>query len=369
MHQLPFLIFGLFAGVLADRVNKRKTLILTISFTLAQVLLMGTLTVTGYVKVWHLLVLSLLWGTMVSFTTPLRHSFIFDLVGKKDLSNALSLNSMSANIARIIGPAIGGFLVGLISEGPCFFINAALLTMFIVALTQIKTKKITEVKQTDSILFSLKSGLKYAWKNAFIRYPLMLLMFVSLIVMPVTVLMPVAAKQLLAGDARTLGILMSSFGVGALAGSLSMAARKGRKGLVFATGLSSLGYGLSLIIFAVSKNIYLSCFVLFLGGIGMSRQATGVNILVQSFVSNNMRGRVMSLYMITFVGFAPFGSLFMGRIADIYGISVSLLLCAFWAIASAVWFLAKIPLIKISAYRLIVKEKNLNGSKATETFI
>lgn len=367
--HFPLLVFGLLSGVLTDRVDKRRALIITqiiISFLL---FIFGYLTVSALIKPLHILLLGFLIGTVMSFVHPLRHSLVFELVGKSRLSNALSLNATIAHTGKIIGPAAAGLLIGIISEGPCFFINAVLTIVFALILILVKTPQMVKPEKKEHFFASIKSGIKYSWKNASIKYPLMMLAFVSMVVMPFTVLMPVATKQILGGDSRLLGILMSCLGAGALTGSFTIAARRVKKGLAAVTGFSTLWYGISLIIFALSKNTYLSCIACFFAGIGVSRQGIGVNTLLQTFTANNMRGRVMSLFMVTFVGVAPFGSLILGKLADIFGIAVTLLVCGIWVILSGLWFLRKIPLMTINAYRTIVKERKSKGSENVEMVI
>jgi MFS family permease len=367
--NFPLLIFGLFAGVMADSVNRRKALIITQVLIAVLMALFGYMTVSGFIKPWQILVLGFMTGTIMSFVHPLRHSFVFELVGKTDLSNALSLNATIAHTGKIIGPAVAGLLITFVSEGPCYFINSVLIIIFALLLTLIKIKTADIPEKKENILKSIKSGVKYSWKNASLKYPLMLLASVSLVVMPFTILMPVATKQILGGDARILGILMSCLGAGALTGSVTIAARKAKKGLAAATAFATLWYGVSLTVFALSTNLYLSCLVLFLAGMGVSRQGIGVHMLLQTFVANNMRGRVLSLYMITFVGVAPFGSLVLGKVADIFGISATLIACGIWVVLCAFWFLSKISLMRINAYRALVKAKKTSGYENMEPVI
>lgn len=366
--QMPLLVLGIFGGVLADRVDKRKALIYTQTLTAFQAVMLGVLTVTGIIQVWHIFVLALIWGIITAFTLPVRHAFTFELVGRKYLYNALALNSMLFHISRTIGPGLAGFLVHRFGEGLCFIINSLLIFALVYTLfkIKIKTEKLPEKKQ--SIFDALKSGVSYAAKNSFIKYPLILLLAVSTVVMPITVLMPVAVKKLLAGDARTLGFLMSSFGLGSFVGALMIAAQKSKKGFTLQIAFSGLIYGAGLIIFSLSKNFYLSCLALAAAGIGISRQTVGVNTILQLFVANNMRGRVMSLYMLTFVGAAPIGSMLFGKLADIFGISAVIFICGVVVISSALWFLSKVPIIRLSAYREVIKEEKLKGYKETEPY-
>jgi len=344
-------------------------LILTQGLTALQAFLLGILTITGLIQIWQILVLSLIWGTITAFTIPTRHSFTFDLVGKKDLSNALALNTSISHISRILGPGIAGFMVGYFSEGPCFLINSILVMMLVFVLFKINVKSTHREEKHLPILQSLKSGLNYAWKNSFLRYPLLLLLMVSLVVMPTMVLMPIVVKKIFQGDAQTLGILLSCFGAGSLVGSLFLAARKEKKGLTLTIAIAGLIYGLSLTAFALSKNLFLSCFLLALAGAGMSYQAVGINITLQTFTANNMRGRIMSLYMITFVGLAPFGSIILGKLADVVGIASTMLICGILITLSATWFFSKISLIKISAYRIFIKERKASRSEGIEPIL
>lgn len=354
VSMVPTLIFGVVAGVFADRWNRQKSLIWVQSLATLLATLLALLTITGIIQIWHIMVIGFIAGIVGTFEMPIRQSFVVELVGHRDLSNAIALNSMMFNFARVAGPALAGVLVGLIGEGYCFGINAISYLFIIYALLKIKTEHVEQVSNREPILLSMKQGIIYAWERPFIRNPLILIFITGFVMMPVMTLMPVSAAEMLKGGPKTLGLLVASVGTGALIAGVHLAGRGFPRGMASIIGSSSVIYGASLILFSISHNVVLSCLILICAGIGVMRQNVGTNTLLQTLVDNEFRGRVMSFYVMTFMGLAPIGSLFWGFLASIIGISWTLTICGLWVIVSSVWFINHIEEMK-EGIRHVVK--------------
>ena len=247
-----------------------------------------------------------------AFDIPARQSFLVDMVGKEDLMNAIALNSSMFNGARIIGPAIAGILVARIGEGWCFLANSLSYIAVITGLLMMRVERPARLAAHGPALAHLIEGYRFARHTAPIRALLLLLGLVSLVAMPYTVLMPVFADQILHGGARGLGILMGATGVGAMLGALTLATRSGVLGLGRWVAFSCGGFGLSLVLFSFSRYFWLSAALLLPVGFCMMLQMSSSNTLIQAMVPDHLRGRVMAMYTMMFMGMAPFGSLFAG---------------------------------------------------------
>ncbi|MFA5256123.1 MAG: MFS transporter [Candidatus Omnitrophota bacterium] len=333
LGSIPTFIFTPFAGVLADRMNRHRMLIVTQAMEMIQALILAALIMTGKIEVWHIFALTIFLGIAIAFDSPARHAFIVDIVGKKeDMANAIALNSLVFNAARLIGPSIAGILVALFGEGICFLFNGLSYIAVIAALLGMHITHHAIVRQDKHIIHGLKEGIKHAFGNRLIRSILLLTGLVSMIGMSYVVLMPVFAKDVLRGDANTLGFLMGSTGLGALIGAFFLASRKGNEGLSGIVFLTTNIFGMGLIAFSFSRVLWLSSVILLFIGFGMMVQMSANNIIIQSVVHDDKRGRVMSLFMVAFMGMVPFGFLIAGAVANRFGapktIMASGLLCA-----------------------------------------
>ena len=290
---------------------------------------------------------------MNAFDIPARQSFIVEMVGRDDLTNAIALNSSVFNGARIVGPAIAGMLVAAIGEGWCFFVNGASYIAVIAGLLMMDLPPVKRVRPTASALAHIAEGFHFVWKSRPIRALLLLLGVTSLTGMPFTVLMPIFADQILHGGARGLGILMGMSGVGALAGALFLAGRPSLRGLGKVIAGSSLGFGTSLILFAMSKSFWLSGLLLVSVGFFMLSQMASSNSLIQAMSPDHLRGRVMAVYSMMFLGMAPFGALFAGFLAQRIGAPLTVAVGgAACALASLV-FGSRLSSLRAEARRLI----------------
>jgi len=274
---------------------------------------------------------------------------------KEDLPNAIALNSSLVNVARFIGPAVAGLLVAAVGEGFCFLINGISYVAVIIALLAMKVNKITKRVSINNIPKEIKEGFKYSFGFVPIRSILLLLGLISLVGMPYTVLMPIFAKDILHGGAHTLGFLMAAAGIGALVGGIYLASRKSVLGLgkilTFATGI----FGLSLIIFAFSKNLYFSLSMMLVSGFGMLLQIAASNTLLQTITEDDKRGRVMSFFTMAFMGMSPFGNLVAGAMADKIGAPNTVLISGVICIIGAIIFLTRLPSLRKIIHPLYVK--------------
>jgi len=326
LGSIPIFVLSLFGGVLADRVNKRNILIFTQVFFMLLAFLLAFLTQFQLIKPQQIMIIALLNGVIMAFDAPARQAIVVELVGKKHLFNAIVLNSVAFNSSRIIGPAIAGVLISIIGMSGCFYLNGVSFLAVIVALFWIKLSKSTTQKN-NSALSDLKEGLVFINRNRLILALLSMVAAVSLFGISYVILMPVFAENVLHVGVRGLGILMSSTGLGALIGALVLAGLgdfkyKGKL-LVWSVFLFSL----SLIIFSLSKSYALSVFsLIFIGCFSVAAVAL-INTLLQAKVPDQFRGRVMSLFMITFAGIMPFGNLISGSLAQGLGVSMALFFC------------------------------------------
>ena len=347
--QIPTVIFGSFAGVYADRLNRRNLLIATQAFAMMQALLLAFLTLTGLVAVWHLIVLSIILGIVNAFDVPARQSFVIDLVeNRRDLGNAIALNSFMFNSARLVGPSIAGLLIAYVGEGICFLVNGISFFAIILALLAMKTNQRVREQSSGAILHELREGFRYVFGFAPIKYIIALVGMVSLLSMPYIVLMPVFARDILHGGSHTLGFLMGATGIGALIGALYLASRKSVIGLGRIITISTCIFGCGLIAFSFSRYLPLSLLMMLMTGFGMIVSAASCNTIVQTIVDEDKRGRVMSFYAIAFIGMAPFGSLIGGSIADNIGAPLTLAGCGVLSIVCAVFFYYRLPQIRKS---------------------
>ena len=345
--QIPSLILTPIAGVYADRMSRRKVLISTQAFSMMIALGMSALIFTGVIEVWHILLAAFMNGLAAAFDTPFRHSFLVELVTEKaDLPNAIALNSSLFNTARFIGPPIGGLLIAWGGEGVCFLINGLSYTAVIGMLLAMKVKPLVLIASGKSIFGDLVSGFKYSWENLHIRYLLIMVMVTSFIGLPYQVFMPIFAREVLGGDAQTLGYLTGAIGAGALTGAFYLASRQSLRSIPRIVFISASMFAVGLAVFSLSSVMWFSIVVLFFAGFGMVVEFASSNTLLQTLVDDKMRGRVVALYSMSFMGITPLGSLTLGTVADKVGVQPTLFVAGILCMLAALLFLRKIPLIK-----------------------
>lgn len=316
----PMLLFSLIAGVIADRLPKRKILILTQSGSAVTALILGLLVLTGKVRYWHVLILAGMLGTINSLDNPTRQSFIVELVGKQDLMNAIVLNSTAFNGARIIGPAVAGLAIDKLGMAACFLVNSVSYLAVISGLMTLRMKDAGKDRESEKMVFSkIKEGLQYIRQTPVILRTLVLMIMLSIFSMNFNVLVPVLARDTLGLQAQGYGYLLSAMGVGALVGAVFMAlvSHLGPQWYIIMGG--AVGLTFPQLLLAFNHSFPLAVLLLGVTGIAMLAFVTSVNTTLQINSPDHLRGRVMSIYTLVFLGLVPLGSLFSGTVANAGG--------------------------------------------------
>ncbi|HEY6328993.1 MAG TPA: MFS transporter, partial [Blastocatellia bacterium] len=364
--MIPVFLLGPVGGVIADRYNRHKIIILTQSLSLVQAAILAVLTMEGVITVHTILVLAFTLGAINAFDMPARQAFLVELVGKDELMNAIALNSSLFNGARIVGPALAGLLVGAVGEGWCFLLNAVSFVAVIVSLIMIKIARIEGARPAGSPFKSLKEGMTYVAETRPIRALLIMVTVVSVCGMPYSVLMPIFAKQVLGGGPTELGILLGAGAVGALGGALMLAARSRVEGLGRVVATAIVFFGLSLIAFSFSTKFILSTILMVPAGFTVMLQLSGTNTLLQTMVPDQMRGRLMSLYSVSLLGMAPFGSLLSGKLADMIGAPMTVALGGAICSIAALIFRLRFPSIRRAMASITGKQRSLDEQMPNE---
>ncbi len=361
LSMIPSLFISPFAGAWADRWNRHRTMIGTQTFFMIQAALLAVGVLSGYIneaRWWPLLALSLLQGIIQAFDSPFRQHFVLDLVTKRSLlPNAIASNSTVFNAARLIGPSIGGALIILVGEGICFAINAASYLAVIIALLMIRITYPAKQRSTQSTAQKILEGWKYTWHSFPIRFLISNLSVFMLFALSYSAVIPIFARDILEGTAGTQGLLLSAAGVGALASSLYMASRKSIKGLPEVAVILACVASLALIGFALSRSIVFSMIMMLVIGLGMTIQMSSTNILIQSVVDEKLRGRVLSVYTMTFHSLTPFGSLLIGYLSKQLGARLALAICAGICLLWSLNALRLIPNLVNNILRMLVRNK------------
>jgi len=346
VSQIPVFFMATVGGIVADRYPKRRIVVITQTSSMVLAFLLAWLTLTDLVRVWHVVLLSGLLGVVNAFDIPARQSFFVEIVGKDDLQSAIGLNSSIFNGARIIGPAIAGILVALIQEGWCFFVNGVSFIAVIIGLLIMRVKEREIHSGSTEALEQALEGFRYALSSPTVSSLLLLVALVSLVGVPYTVLMPILADRILHGGAKALGLLMSATGVGAMMGALTLAMRRGIRGLGTIAALAAAGFGASLVLVSFSRSLALSMVLLMPVGYCVMLQMAATNTLLQTMSPDRLRGRVMALYSMMFMGMAPVGSLAAGFAAERLGTPVTLAIGGAACMAGAGVFARWLPEIR-----------------------
>ena len=364
--QIPVFLFAPIGGAVADRHNRHRILVATQTTAMLLAFVLAALTLGRLVQTWHIFALAALLGVANAFDIPARQAFVVDMVGREDLINAIALNSSMVNGARIVGPAVAGILVAAIGEGWCFFANAVSYTAVIAGLLMMNVTKPRALPRKGSALAHIAEGFRFVVKTGPVRALLLLLGLISLMGMPYAVLMPIFADQILHGGAGGLGILMGGSGLGALAGALSLAARQGARGLGRWVALATAGFGVSIILFSLSRQFWLSAALLIPTGFSMMVQMAASNTLIQSMVPDALRGRVMAVYSMMFMGMAPFGALLAGVLANHLGAPLTVALGGGVCLIGAGVFALRLPALRAEAQPLFIAQEMSGGNPAEE---
>jgi MFS family permease len=331
-----------FIGVFVDRYNRHRMLIITQSLSMLQAFVLFFLASNSLVSVGLIIALSMFLGIVNAFDIPTRQSFIVEMVeNKKDLGNAIALNSFIFNAARLVGPSVAGILIAITGESICFLINGLSYIAVIWALTRMQVKKHKGTAQRGDVLKDFKEGFSYTFGFLPIKAILFLTALASLTGMSYAVLMPVFAVDVFGGGPQIYGLLMAAIGIGAIAGTLYLASHKSVSHLANKIPAASAIFGASLIVFSFSHTFWFSLLVLLVAGFSMMIQLASSNTVVQTIVEDSKRGRVMSFYTMCFMGVAPFGGLLSGYLANIIGAPFTLISGGFFSIVGALLFAAK----------------------------
>jgi MFS family permease len=345
--QIPTFLLAPFAGVLVDRLNRRNLLVWTQVLAAVQSLGLAALTLAKVITIHEILALSVLQGLINAFDMPGRQSFLVQMVDdKQDLQNAIALNSSMVNLARLVGPALAGLVIGAVGEGYCFAVDGVSYLAVILSLVLMRVRVAPSKRATASMLEQLKEGWSYVTGFRPIRTILTLFAVMSLMGMPFVVLMPIFASQVLHGGPHTLGYLMGASGVGALVSAISLTLRKSVRGLTTMIQISAALFGTGLILFGLSRNLALSLLLMLVVGFGMMQGLAASNTVIQTLVPEDKRGRVMSYYTVAFVGMAPFGSLLAGALAHRFGAPHAVMITGICCVAGSAWFTTQLPAVR-----------------------
>lgn len=318
--QFPSFLFSLIGGVVSDRYNRFRVLLGTQVASMIQASILAILILAGHYAVWEILTLSVLLGVINAFDVPARQSLVYEMIeDKKDLPNALALNSSMVNLSRLIGPAIAGFVLENLGNGICFLLNALSFIAVIGSLLLMKLPKYITQVHTKNVFGELREGMVYLKRTPSIAFVIMMLGLISLFVLPFSTLLPVYAKDIFKGTASTFGIIDSVIGLGAFSGAIFLASLKAGSDLKKILAINTLIFGVGLILFSHEGNYPLALVFATVAGFGMMSQITVSNTLIQTTVEPNMRGRVISYYAMAFFGMQPIGGLLIGSISKWIG--------------------------------------------------
>ena len=344
--RIPVLPLAPLGGVAADRWSRKRILYVTNTIAALQAATLAVLVMTGTVEVWHVVALSMVLGVIDAFDIPARQAWFIHMIDDPaDVGNAIALNSTIFNAARLIGPSVAGVMIAAAGEGPVFAVNALTYSAMLIALFQIRTHEGAQ-DRTQNVLRNLAEGFQWAWRFTPVRDVLLLMTLISFVAVPFAILMPVFATEVLDGGPETLGFLLAAQGVGALAAALFMAYRSGFRGLGRLIAFASAVFGAGLIGFALSRSLWLSMPLLAIAGFGLLLQTASSNTFLQMIVGDALRGRIMSLYTLAFIGTLPLGSLFAGWLAERIGASLTVAMGGAATLLASAVFTRRLPVLR-----------------------
>lgn len=350
--QVPNLVLVPFGGVLSDRRNHQHTLIVTQTLSMLQSFALAILTLTGAIEIWHIIALSLFQGIVNAIDAPTRQAFVPEIVERKDnLINAIALNFSMFNGARLVGPAIGGLLLASVGAGYCFLIDGISYVAVLLALIAMRLKPRTSTSSKTSFTFAtivqhLKEGFVYAFGFAPVRSILIMVGLVSFLGVNFVVILPIFFNEILHGDANTLGLLMAASGVGSLIAAVQLSLRREVRGLGRFVAIAPIIYGLGMIAFSVSRSIWLSALLVAIIGFGSLLQSASSNTIIQTLVQDEMRGRVMSIYIMSFLGMISLGNLFQGTLVSFIGAPATVTVNGIICVLVAIFFARQLPKLR-----------------------
>lgn len=323
--SVPILLLAPLAGLWSDRANLHRTMFTVQMLEMLQAIALAALAVAGIIAPWHIITLSMLLGVLVAIELPVRHAYLVELVGgKEDLPNAVAVTSLIANLGRLIGPAIAGIVIASYGEASCFVVNALTDIAVLVSFMMIRVQASPRPAVHAPVIQGLAEGFAYAWRSVPIRLLLGVLAAVGLLATPYMTLMPVLVREVYGGGANVMGFLVGAAGLGGVTGTLYLASRSNVRGLVRVIACASLAAGTALALLSWARSISIALPLLVITGFGILVTSVSVNMILQTIVDDDKRGRVMSLYTAAFLGVSPFGSIAAGALADLIGVAATL---------------------------------------------
>jgi MFS family permease len=362
--QIPVFLLATIGGTVADRSNRHRILVITQISSMVLPLILAALVFTGHVRVWHVFALAAALGVVNAFDVPARQSFVVEMVGKEDLVNAIALNSSIVNGARTVGPAVAGVLLAAVGEGWCFLLNGISYIAVITGLLLMELPAREKPVHPPASFAHTVEGFRFIRRTTPIRDLLLLVGLVSFAGMSYSVLMPIFADSILRGGPKGLGLLMASAGLGSLCGALTIASRSSVRGLGRVVAVSALVFGVSLAMFAMSRVFWLSAVLLLAVGMSMITQAASTNTLIQSMVPDALRGRVMAVYAMMFMGMSPIGALVQGALAERIGAPYTLVIGGCLCVAGAIVFNVRLPGLRVVARQLLIDAQRVSAGAA-----
>ena len=345
--SLPILLLSPFAGIWSDRCNLHRVMFATQILEMVQAVTLAGLALTGNLEPWHIITLSMLMGVLISIELPVRHAYLLELVGEKaDLPNAIAVTSLMANCGRLVGPALAGLEIGWAGESACFAINAVSYSAVIISFMFIRVTPTVRAAKHKAMLQGMREGAAYVWHSRPIRSLLLLLTAVGLLGTPYISLMPVLVREVFQGGADQMGFMVGAAGMGAVVGTLYLASRSSVRGLVRLLTWAAFAAGVALALVAHVQLVWLALPLLAITGFGILVTSVSVNMIVQAIVDDDKRGRVMSLYTVSFMGVAPFGALAAGALADVIGVAATLTISGLCCAVGALILKSRHPQIR-----------------------
>jgi MFS family permease len=340
--SIPILLLAPFAGLMSDRWNLHRAMYVTQVLEMLQAITLAALAITAVIAPWHIITLSMLMGVLVAVELPVRHAYLIELVGgKEDLPNAVAVTSLIANCGRLIGPALAGIVIAAWDEGVCFVLNALSYVAVLVSFAFIRVQPSPRATAHAPVLHGLREGFSYAWHFVPIRLLLGVLVVVSLLATPYMTLMPVLVTDVYGGGANIMGFLVGAAGFGAVCGTLFLAARPNVRGLVRVIAWASGAAGMALLVLPWAGGVALALPLLAIVGFGILVSSVSTNMILQTIVDDDKRGRVMSLYTAAFLGMSPFGAIAAGALTDWIGVALTLTLGGLFCALAGVYLATK----------------------------
>lgn len=323
--SVPIFLLAPLAGLWSDRVNLYRAMFATQILEMLQAVTLAALAIAGVIAPWHIVTLAMVMGVLVAFELPLRHAFLVELVGgKADLPNAVALTSFIANTGRLIGPAVAGLVIATWGEAVCFVVNALTFIAVIVTFLMMRVEPTRRAGQHPPMLKGLLEGFAYAWSSVPIRLLLAVLVVVSLLATPYMTLMPALTREVFAAGANAMGFLVGAAGLGGVCGTLYLASRPSVRGLVRVIAFACGAAGAALAFVCWTPQVWMALPFFAVVGFGILVTSVSVNMILQTIVEDDKRGRIMSLYTAAFLGMSPFGAVLAGAAADRIGVAPTL---------------------------------------------